>query len=149
MKTVLLTGLFVANMSVLVSVAAAQDLVFTPTNPSFGGNPLNSGHLLSIASAQRTATARDAETSDGSGTGGSTELSTAEQFVRQLESRIYSQLASDVVNAIFGEDPQDEGSVVFGTQTVDFINTGSELTITITDSANPLNSTEITVPVFN
>lgn len=28
-----------------------QDLVYQPVNPSFGGSPLNSGHLLSIANA--------------------------------------------------------------------------------------------------
>ena len=32
--------------------ALAQDIVYQPVNPSFGGNPFNSNHLLGIANAQ-------------------------------------------------------------------------------------------------
>ena len=32
--------------------AAAGDLVYQPVDPSFGGNPFNSAHLLGIANAQ-------------------------------------------------------------------------------------------------
>ncbi|MBC7156547.1 MAG: hypothetical protein H5U20_03415, partial [Rhodobacteraceae bacterium] len=42
---------------VAAAPAIAGDLVYQPVNPSFGGNPGNSGHLLSIANAQRRATA--------------------------------------------------------------------------------------------
>jgi len=34
------------------SPAAAQDLVYTPISPTFGGNSFNSAHLLGIANAQ-------------------------------------------------------------------------------------------------
>ncbi|MDP5335563.1 MAG: curli assembly protein CsgF, partial [Paracoccaceae bacterium] len=54
--------LLTCSLLALGQGAMAQDLVYTPINPSFGGSPLNSSHLLSIANAQRTATARDAET---------------------------------------------------------------------------------------
>ena len=33
----------------LAGSAAAQELVYTPVNPSFGGNPFNSAHLLGTA----------------------------------------------------------------------------------------------------
>ena len=32
--------------------ASASELIYRPTNPSFGGNPLNSSHLLGTANAQ-------------------------------------------------------------------------------------------------
>ena len=32
--------------------AMAQDMVYQPVDPSFGGNPFNSAHLLGIANAQ-------------------------------------------------------------------------------------------------
>lgn len=34
------------------AAAQAQDIVYEPVNPSFGGNPFNSAHLLGIANAQ-------------------------------------------------------------------------------------------------
>ena len=132
-----------------VSPLAAQDLVYTPVNPSFGGNALNSGHLLSIASAQRTATARDANPGNGSAAGGTTGTNTgtnnADLFVRQLEGRLLSALAGQVTDAIFGDTPQTSGLVTFGTTTVQFDRTLDSISLLITDSLNG-TVTEIIVP---
>src|SRR5690606_38392261 len=101
----------------------AAPLIYTPINPSFGGNPLNSSHLLGMASAQRTATASDAKTNGlgGSGDLGSTPGSTdADLFVRQLQGRLLSALAGQVTDAIFGVNPKDRGTVQFGDTTVTF-----------------------------
>ena len=49
MKKVITTMLLVCGLS---SATTAQDLVYEPVNPSFGGNPFNSAHLLAIANAQ-------------------------------------------------------------------------------------------------
>ncbi|WP_198598206.1 curli assembly protein CsgF [Mangrovicella endophytica] len=130
--------------------AGAGDLVYTPVNPSFGGNPLNSSHLLAIANAQRDATASDADDGDGlssgggSGGGGSSN-SQADLFVSQLQGRLLSALASQVTEAIFGENPQDQGTVRFGDTTVTFDRTLDSIRLTI---ANGLDGTvtEIVVP---
>ncbi|MEH6647821.1 curli assembly protein CsgF [Sulfitobacter sp.] len=126
----------------------AQDLVYTPINPSFGGNALNSGHLLSIASAQRDATARDAN--DGSefgGGGGVTDTGStdADLFIRQLEGRLLSALAGQVTEAIFGDTPQDGGLVTFGTTTVQFDRSVDSITLLISDALDG-TVTEIIVP---
>ncbi|MFO6464338.1 curli assembly protein CsgF [Jannaschia sp. KMU-145] len=126
----------------------AQDIVYTPVNPSFGGNPLNSTYLLSTASAQREATARDA-TSGGGGFGGggidAPGSSNADLFVRQLEGRLLSALAGQVTDAIFGDTPSDSGTVVFGTTTVEFVRTVGEIRLVITDALDG-TVTEIVVP---
>ena len=128
--------------------ALAQDLVYTPINPSFGGNALNSGHLLSIANAQRNATARDFDDGRGSIAGG-TETgggnSDADLFVRQLEGRLLSALAGQVTEAIFGSNPQEGGLVTFGTTTVQFDRTLDSITLLITDALDG-TVTEIIVP---
>ncbi|KUF11467.1 curli assembly protein CsgF [Pseudoponticoccus marisrubri] len=130
------------------TTAGAQDLVYTPVNPSFGGNPLNSNHLLSIANAQREATARDADDDSGGfgrSTGGATGTDNVDLFVRQLEGRLLSALAGQVTDAIFGDNPQDSGTVVFGTTTVEFTRSIGEIRLTIADSLDG-TVTEIVVP---
>lgn len=128
--------------------AAAQDLVYRPINPSFGGNSLNSQHLLGIASAQRTATARDADdgssrpTTPGTTSPGSTN---ADLFVRQLQGRLLSALASQVTDSIFGTDPQESGTVTFGTTTVTFERTLESIRLEIADNLEG-TVTEIVVP---
>jgi curli production assembly/transport component CsgF len=138
----------IAAMSAsLAAPVSAQDLVYTPTNPSFGGNPLNSSHLLGIASAQRQATARDAD--DGGSVfdraPGSTERDNVDLFVRQLEGRLFSALAGQVTEAIFGDDPQQSGSVTFGTTTIEFDRSSGAITLVITDTLDG-TVTEIIVP---
>jgi len=130
-----LSGSF--GLMALTSGAAAQDLVYTPVNPSFGGNPFNSAHLLAIANAQNDfEPEQDADSTQ----------SDLDRFIRSLQSRLLSSLSSQVANAIFGEDAQDEGTIVFGDQTISFVRglDGIELTITEADGSQ----TVITVPVF-
>lgn len=131
--------------------ASASDLTFQFTNPSFGGNPGNSGHLLSIANAQREATAADADDGRG-GVPGSPDGGTddgrdsrADLFVRQLEGRLLSALSAEVTEAIFGEDPQESGEVEFGDTTITFERTPEAITLDIIDLLDG-TSTTITVP---
>jgi len=123
--------------SFMSSAALAQDLVYEPVNPSFGGNPFNSAHLLAIANAQNDFERPVEEASS---------QSDLDRFVRSLQSRLLSSLSTQVANAIFGEEAQDEGRIVFGDQTIEFVRTldGIQLTITEADGSQ----TVITIPVF-
>ncbi|WP_353475372.1 curli assembly protein CsgF [Salipiger sp. H15] len=136
-----------ASLILLVaSPACAGDLVYKPINPSFGGNPLNSSHLLGTANAQRDATARDAkDSSSSSSSSKSSGTSDAELFVSQLEGRLLSALAGQVTSAIFGDNPQENGTVTFGTTTVTFERSIDSIRLVITDSLDG-TVTEIIVP---
>ena len=124
-----------ASLMLVTSAAHASELVYTPVNPTFGGSPYNSSHLLSIASAQRSATASDAKSSSatGSSSGTTNDNTTADLFVSQLQSRLLSALASQVTEAIFGDDPQDSGTITFGDTEITFDQTGNSIALTITD----------------
>jgi curli production assembly/transport component CsgF len=135
--------------ALIAAPAAGQDLTFQFINPSFGGNPGNSGHLLALANAQREATARDANNGGAFGgaggadtTGGDTR---ADLFLRQLEGRLLSALSAEVTNAIFGDNPQDSGTVEFGDTTITFDRSPDAITLNIIDVLNG-TSTTITVP---
>ena len=141
--------LLAAAVGLLGSAVMAGQLIFTPVNPSFGGNPLNSSHLLGLASAQRSATASDANASSSSGstsgTGSTTGTTSAQLFVSQLQGRLLSALASQVTDAIFGTNPQDHGTVTFGDTTVTFDRTLDSIRLQIDDATG---STVIEVPLL-
>jgi curli production assembly/transport component CsgF len=120
--------------------ARAGDLVYTPVNPSFGGSPLNSNHLLGTANAQNEYKAK-ADASKAAG------YSPTDAFIQMLQSRLYSSLADAVSNSIFGPNAQQSGTVTFQDQQVAFINTGTEIRLTITNFATG-KVTEITVPTL-
>ena len=132
-RILLLTALVAA-----ASPAAAQDMVYEPINPSFGGNPFNSAHLLGIANAQN-------DFKDPSAT--SRNNSQADIFARQLQSRLLSALSSQLVDAIFGENPQERGTISFGGQTIEFVRSLEDVTLTITNDDTG-EVTTIVVPTF-
>ena len=122
--------------------ARASDLIYTPINPSFGGNPFNSAHLFALANAQNKY--KDDGRSDILDR---SRQSQAELFVRQLESRLLSSLSGQVAEAIFGENPQEQGEIVFGEQTISFVRGLEEVTIHIFDASTG-ETTEIRVPTL-
>lgn len=117
--------------------AVASDLVYKPINPSFGGNPFNSPHLLGIANAQNDF--RDPRSA--------TSGSQADIFARQLQSRLLSALSGQIVEAIFGDNPQESGTVSFGGQTVSWVRSLDEVTLTIVDDVTG-EITTIVIPTF-
>ena len=122
----------------LAAPSVAQELVYTPINPSFGGDSFNSAHLLGIANAQNDYKDPSAETSGSS---------QSDLFLRQLQSRLLSSLASQVSDAIFGENPQESGRIVFGDQIIEFVRGIDSVRITIIDNLTG-GVTEIEIPLL-
>jgi curli production assembly/transport component CsgF len=121
-----------------VASAAAQDLSYTPVNPSFGGNPFNSAHLLAVAGAQNEHKDPNAVRPG---------QSQASLFASQLQSRLLSALANQVTDAIFGETPQESGTITFGGQTITFQRGLESVQLTIFDAGTG-EETRIEVPTF-
>jgi curli production assembly/transport component CsgF len=122
----------------LAAPAMAQELVYKPINPSFGGDSFNSSHLLGIANAQNDY--KDPRAVDSAS-------SQSDLFLRQLQSRLLSSLASQVSDAIFGENPQDSGRIVFGDQIIEFTRGLESVRITIIDTLTG-GVTEIEIPLL-
>lgn len=121
----------------IASPVLAQDITYQPIDPSFGGNPFNSSHLLGIANAQNKYKDPNARTSD----------SQADIFARQLQSRLLSALSSQIVDAIFGDNPQQHGTISFGGQTITFDRGLDDVTLNITDDDTG-EVTTIVIPTF-
>lgn len=134
----LLSGIALCAISAAASPARASDLVYTPINPSFGGNPFNSSHLLSVANAINNYKDPTATTS----------ADPAQQFLRTLQSRLLSTLAGQITDVIFGAGAQPSGQIKFGDQEISFVRGIDSVTLTIFDAATG-TTTEIIVPLLN
>ena len=119
------------------SPATGSSLTYQPINPSFGGSPFNSAHLLSIANAQNKYEDPASKAANDP----------AKQFVDQLQSRLLSTVASQIADKIFGANPADSGHFVFGDQVIDFVRGVESVTLTIFNSVTN-TTTKITLPIL-
>lgn len=130
------TAYVVCVLSAFSGTAHGGEIVFRPINPNFGGNPFNDGILLSTANAQNPYTAPRAE------------RDLTEQFVRSLQSRLFSSLATQVQEAIFGDNPQDSGTFTVGDQQVSFTRGLEVITLQISNLGDG-STTVVEVPVVS
>ncbi len=104
----------------LSPVAQAGELIYQPLNPSFGGDPFVGSYLLAKAQAQDTNPDPDARRSQP--------ISSTQRLVQSLESRLISQLISDVGRGEVGEGSFDSDE--FGVVVRD---DGGQLTVQVVD----------------
>ncbi|WP_404344367.1 curli assembly protein CsgF [Vreelandella venusta] len=97
-----LSALIVSSLAVAFSLeSSAGELIYQPLNPSFGGDPFMGSYLLGKAQSQDTNTDPNAR--------GIEQLSATERLIQSLESRLISQLISDVGSGDVGEGSFDSG----------------------------------------
>ena len=103
------------------SAANAQELVHRFINPSFGGNPFYSEHLLGIANIHRPEQAEEP----------AEPLPTEEeQLVAQLQSSLNSQIQSQLLDRIRNAQPGQSGNFTLGDQQISFTRTATETRVT-------------------
>jgi len=90
MKKIVLTIITTLSFSV-----SATEIIYTPINPSFGGNPLNANMLLSKAQAQNKHKAPVVE------------KGYAEQFQDSLERTYLNRMVREITDMAFGENIED------------------------------------------
>jgi hypothetical protein len=65
------------------------------------------------------------------------------RFLRNLESRIYSQISRQLVDKLFGENPSSEGSFELEDSRISFEDLGTEVRLTIEGASG---ATELIIP---
>ncbi len=132
-------GFFILSLIMFLSLGLnAQDFVYRPTNPAFGGNYLNYQWLLSSAQVQsefkEETPARDPFTRDP-----------LADFQASLSRQILNQLSRNLMTTQFGDGPLTEGSYIFGNYEIDVTPGVEGLVVYILDT-NTGNETTITIP---
>jgi hypothetical protein len=127
--------------------ASATDLTFQFKNPSFNGAG-QSAHFLTIDEQERSRKKAILEEIESKADQllRDAENTTLAKFVRNLESRIFSQLSRDLAESLFNSETGGSGGVfdLEGNQ-ISFINTGTEIILTVADTDGGI--TEIRIPV--
>jgi curli production assembly/transport component CsgF len=134
--------LFFGILLLTASKAAAQDFVYTPKNPAFGGNPYNYSWLMSSAQAQDTYKAPET-TTDRYGYS----RDPAQDFAESLNRQILSRLSREIVTRQFGEDALEEGTYILGDYQIDIGSGADGINISIIDNKTGA-ATQVSVPYF-
>lgn len=116
----------------MVSNAAASSLVYGPTNPNFGGNPLNSSQLQFSASSNNQHQNDD-------------QLTTQDTITDLVTRSVSFQIANNINEAIFGTGALATGTAALGDgSSVSWNRVGSNVTVTFTGVDG--STTSFTVP---
>jgi len=109
---------------------SATELVYTPTNPAFGGSPLNGPHLLNSANSQNKLTDPNAPSFFGR-----TSQSQLDLFNQRLQSLILDRIATSLTGSLFDANGNlQPGHVETSTFIIDIVDLGNNrLLITTTD----------------
>lgn len=117
---------------------SAQDLVYQPTNPAFGGNPYNYQWLLNSAEAQNSFKDPDAAQ-------GKEQMTELERFTSSLNSQLLSQVTRRLFTDQFGQQGLEEGTYSFGSLAVDIYPSNEGLVINILDTETG-EQTQVIIP---
>jgi curli production assembly/transport component CsgF len=143
-----------AGMTCLsIAPAMANDLVYQPVNPSFGGNPLNGSYLLSQASANNfkflTNPASQQAAAASTASAATTSANAIKQFQSEITSSLLSQIAYQVSQEIIGVNAKDSGTFNLNGEIIQFNRNNGQVNINITDAASGATTNiQIPVPTF-
>ncbi|WP_266204664.1 curli production assembly/transport component CsgF [Pontibacter kalidii] len=142
MKNVITTLVaFLLLTLVNLSNVQAQDMVYTPKNPAFGGNPYNYSWMHSSAQSQDKLKDPDAES------GSLYNRDPMEDFKNSLNRQILNELSRKLIANQFGEDGVTPGSYTLGDYQIDVTEGPGGINIDIVDMTSG-NRTSVTIPYY-
>ena len=125
----------------------SDEIVHQFKSPSFSGIG-SSSHYLTIDEQEKTRRDEIAQEVEDALKEAEREAenTTLAKFLRNLESRIYSQLSRDIAESLFNSESGGTGGTIdLEGNTISFVNDGINITLTVIDSDG--NITEIIIPV--
>ena len=116
--------------------AHAQDLIYSPKNPAFGGDTFGYQWLMSSAEAQNSFEDPSAQRD---------ERSELEKFTESLNSQLLGQVTRRMFTNQFGDDGLAPGTYSFGSLGIDIYPSNEGLVINILDTGTG-EQTQIIIP---
>ena len=144
-----LSGAFLIGIVIFAFDVTSDELVHTFKNPGFNGIGY-SAHMLTIENQEKSRKEKlKAEREAELAAADRDEYnSTLNKFLRNFESRVYSQLSRELVNQLFGEEASESGEIEIQGSLITYSNDGDIITLTTTDPNGNLTSIEIPIGDF-
>ena len=144
-KIIIVIGLILIAGVISVNVQADQ-ITHKFKSPSFSGINTSS-HYLTIENQEfnRRQTIKDELKAAIEEAERDKENSTVQRFIRNFESRVYAELSRQLIANLFGETPQDSGTITLEGNTIEYSSDGTYLTLKITEADGTI--THITIPI--
>ena len=142
MKTIIITLI----LAVFSATTWATELVHSFQSPAFIPGNGYSTHVLTIEQleANRRKAIRDAEKSEQDKAERDAKNTNLAKLLVNVESRIYAQLSKQLADAMFS-DGANSGEMDFQDTTINWVKTGTDVTLTITEDGKGV--TTVTVPI--
>ena len=143
-------GLLIIGWLILLSFLSGKiedtEVLFQFKNPAFSGI-VTSAHYVTVDEQESSRKQKIAEDIESALNEAARELdnTTLAKFVRNLESRIFSRLSQDLAESLFNDKGGSGGSIDLEGNTINFLNTGTEIVLTILDIDGTI--TEIRIPI--
>ena len=142
----LIIGFITISILFFATAVYSDQIVHKFKSPSFNGEATSS-HYLTIENQEhsRKLTIKEEIKALQDEIEREKENSTLARFMRNLESRVYAELSRQLVNNLFGETPQSEGTITLEGNLIEYTSDGTTLTLKITEADG--TTTEITIPI--
>ena len=133
-------------LSVFVQNVWSDQITHKFKSPSFNGINTSS-HYLTIENQEfnRRQTIKDEIKAAIEEAERDKENSTVQRFIRNFESRVYAELSRQLIANLFGETPQDSGTITLEGNTIEYSSDGTYLNLKITEADG--TNTHITIPI--
>ena len=142
----LIISFIIISILFFTTAVYSDQIVHKFKSPSFNGEATSS-HYLTIENQEhsRKLTIKEEIKALQDEIEREKENSTLARFMRNLESRVYAELSRQLVNNLFGETPQSEGTITLEGNLIEYTSDGTTLTLKITEADG--TTTEITIPI--
>ena len=141
MKTLLKTLVLL-----LIASNAHAELTFQFKSPSFNGIGYSS-HVQTIENTEqsRKKAIEDAKLQAAKDAAAAAKNTNLQKFLNNFESRVYAQLSTQLINNLFGENPQNSGTVTIEGNTIVYTKTADMISLSITAADGTITQVEIPI----
>ena len=132
--------IFFVVLALTATNSLAQDFVYKPVNPAFGGDTFNHGWLMSSAQAQN-------QFKDDGKSGYGNNDDPVQKFADDMNRLVLSQLSRKLIEEQFGEGGLQDGTYILGDYQIVVNSGGGGINVNITDMITG-SQTNVEVPYF-
>jgi len=130
----------------LITSSAHAELTFQFKSPSFNGIGYSS-HVQTIENTEQTRkkALEDAKLQAAKDAAAAAKNTNLQKFLNNFESRVYAQLSTQLINNLFGENPQNSGTVTIEGNTIVYTKTADTISLSITAADGTITQVEIPI----